>query len=304
MAVLGDRVRTLAGEVPLALGTRFEMRLRVRLLVALVATAACYPTVAPHPRTSPGVRTATASPDTASKGPIVDTSTYGPYAGWYAIAPGRTLLLTTASEGMLARWPNGEERQVFLLTPTEFAAGPDRLRFTLGPDGRPREVALLVDGREVWRAARGGPVARRIVLPARSAAPVIDSATSGHLSPTLGFRAGSPFVSSVVLGVVYESRPRSRHVVSGPFIQGEAGAVGGALGVGYMYGGDGGATWWRVAVMRPWLEKWRGDPQRTYVGIEGRMMVGLVGLGFGAYVRAAGEQGYDMLPAASLGVGY
>lgn len=82
------------------------------------------------------------------------------YGGIFMIAPGQVVRLAWQGGVLLARFPDGSMRQVFLASPVEEAQGPaadGRLRFTLSDDGRPATVSLVRDGREIWRATRAAP---------------------------------------------------------------------------------------------------------------------------------------------------
>lgn len=90
-------------------------------------------------------------------GPVTDTALYQRYAGTYVIAPGRSLALRWDGDALLATWPSGTRVQTFLASPTEeWVAVPraGRLRFTLGPDGRPTVVTAVRDTAVLWRAER------------------------------------------------------------------------------------------------------------------------------------------------------
>jgi uncharacterized protein DUF4440 len=94
------------------------------------------------------------------EGAPLDGALHARYAGTYPLAPGRVLTLAWEDGALLATFPNGSRTQIFLASPTEEAArtaGAGRLRFTLGPDGRPTAAALVRDGQEVWRAPRTAP---------------------------------------------------------------------------------------------------------------------------------------------------
>jgi hypothetical protein len=91
------------------------------------------------------------------EGPPLDAALHARYAGTYVISPGRQLVLAFEDGALFATFPNGGAAQVFLASPTEEASrtlGAGRLRFTLGPDGRPVAAALVRGDREVWRATR------------------------------------------------------------------------------------------------------------------------------------------------------
>lgn len=82
------------------------------------------------------------------------------YGGTFMIAPGQVVQLAWQAGVLLARFPDGSMRQVFLASSTDEAQGPGvdgHLRFTLSDDGRPATVALVRNGQEVWRAARSAP---------------------------------------------------------------------------------------------------------------------------------------------------
>jgi len=94
------------------------------------------------------------------EGPPLDAALHARYSGTYVIAPGRALILTWEDGALFARFPSGATTQVFLASPTEEAArtvGAGRLRFTLGPEGRPVVATLVRDEQEVWRATRSAP---------------------------------------------------------------------------------------------------------------------------------------------------
>ena len=93
-------------------------------------------------------------PDAVVRG-IPTLESGGP--GTLVIDAGRVLRLAWEDGALLATFPGGARTQVFLASPTEEAvrtAGLARLRFTLGPDGRPADATLVRDGQEVWRATR------------------------------------------------------------------------------------------------------------------------------------------------------
>ena len=116
------------------------------LIVALAATV--HP-VAPQSATL-GVRSQ----------PGNDMAQYARYSGAYVIAPGRTLTLSWEDDALFATFPNGARTQVFLASPTDEVVrtvGAGRLRFTLGPDGRPIAAALVRGDQEVWRGVRREP---------------------------------------------------------------------------------------------------------------------------------------------------
>ena len=82
------------------------------------------------------------------------------YGGTFMIAPGQRLQLVWQVGVLMARFPDGSTRQVFLASPTEEAVNPTmdgHFRFTLSDDGRPATVALVRNGQEVWRATRAAP---------------------------------------------------------------------------------------------------------------------------------------------------
>lgn len=90
-------------------------------------------------------------------GPPTDTALYSRYAGRYVIAPGRVLLMEWDGDALMATLPSGARAPIFLASPTEEAArsaSAGRLRFTLGPDGRPVTAALVRDTMVLWRAER------------------------------------------------------------------------------------------------------------------------------------------------------
>jgi ketosteroid isomerase-like protein len=90
-------------------------------------------------------------------GPATDTALYRRYAGTYLIGPGRALVLRWDGDALLATWPSGAQVQTFLASPSEeWVAVPraGRLRFTLGPDGRPTAVTAVRDTVVLWRAER------------------------------------------------------------------------------------------------------------------------------------------------------
>jgi hypothetical protein len=91
------------------------------------------------------------------EGPITDPKVYESYAGEYVVGPGRVLVLTPRDGGLHVRWPIGREAYAFQVSPTELVSGPDRLRFTLGADGRATDVVLIRDGAEGWRGPRRAP---------------------------------------------------------------------------------------------------------------------------------------------------
>jgi len=94
------------------------------------------------------------------EGPPLDAALHARYAGNYVIGPSRVLELRWDEGSLLATFPNGAETQIFLATPTEEAVrtvGAGSLRFTLGPQGQPTQVAFVRGNQELWRGTRGTP---------------------------------------------------------------------------------------------------------------------------------------------------
>ena len=92
------------------------------------------------------------------EGKPLSDSLHSRYGGAFMIAPGRVLVLIWQGGLLLARFPDGTTRQVFLASPTEEAPrkGSDdgELHFTLSDDGKPATVTLVRNGQVVWRATR------------------------------------------------------------------------------------------------------------------------------------------------------
>lgn len=94
------------------------------------------------------------------EGPPLDAALHARYGGTYVIAPTRMLTLTWEDDALLATLPSGAKAQIFLGSPTEEVTrtlGAGRLKFTLGPDGRPVGAALVRGDQELWRATRSEP---------------------------------------------------------------------------------------------------------------------------------------------------
>ena len=91
------------------------------------------------------------------EGAALDTALHARYAGTYELSDGRTLVLEWTGGQLMGTLPSGARLQIFLASPTEEAVRTEaiaRLRFTLGPDGRPVSAALANGQREAWRAVR------------------------------------------------------------------------------------------------------------------------------------------------------
>ena len=95
------------------------------------------------------------------EGKPLSDSLHSRYGGAFMIAPGRMVVLMWQGGLLLARFPDGTTRQVFLASPTEEAPrkGHDdgELHFTLSDDGRPATMTLVRNGQVVWRATRSAP---------------------------------------------------------------------------------------------------------------------------------------------------
>ncbi|HZZ91953.1 MAG TPA: nuclear transport factor 2 family protein [Usitatibacter sp.] len=94
------------------------------------------------------------------EGAPLSDSLHSRYGGSFAVEPGRVLRLVWSGGILVATFPDGSSRQVFLVSPTEEAVRDPQaghLRFTLSDDGRPATVALVRNGQEIWRATRSQP---------------------------------------------------------------------------------------------------------------------------------------------------
>jgi hypothetical protein len=90
-------------------------------------------------------------------GPPLDAALHARYAGTFALDDGRKLTLGWEEPLLFATFPNGAQSQIFLASPTEEAVrnpNAGSLRFELDESGKPKSVALVRAGQEIWRAKR------------------------------------------------------------------------------------------------------------------------------------------------------
>jgi ketosteroid isomerase-like protein len=91
------------------------------------------------------------------EGPPLDMGMHQRYIGIFDLPDGRVFKTTWEDGFLFGTLPNGAKFQLFLGSPTEEAVrttGSGRMRFTLGPDGRPVTAALVRGTQELWRATR------------------------------------------------------------------------------------------------------------------------------------------------------
>jgi hypothetical protein len=128
--------------------------------------------------------------------------------------------------------------------------------------------------------------------------------TGPRVEPIGGLRIGFPQKVSAYLGAVLVER-RYEGGYSGWSVTVEPGLGGGLVGVGRTGSGGWAMTArTQVAVLRTWGDPWLVGPDATYVGLDARFSMILVGLALGGYVRIP-EEGEDpgALLTASLVIG-
>ena len=114
-----------------------------------------------------------------------------------------------------------------------------------------------------------------------------------RVEPVAGLRVGFPQKLSGYVGFVLAERSYSTSSYTGWSITVEPGLGGGLVGIGRTTsGGYVMTSRVQAAVLRTWGDPWMVSPDRTYVGMDARFSMLLVGLTLGGYVRVP-ESGAD-----------
>jgi hypothetical protein len=113
-----------------------------------------------------------------------------------------------------------------------------------------------------------------------------------------GLHIGAPLGISGFAAAVWDRGRHSWPTPEGPFVGAEVGALGAIVSLGHVWSADGGGSLVQGGVLRGF----RGAS--VYVGGDARFMLWLINFRGGAYARVRGQDGWSVLPVASIGVGF